>query len=71
MLYDCRRTLKIWSKDSKYGVLSNDEPPLMRCPYPKTWRKQQSRSIFVELDEALSQKKEKSEFDKMEITRRK
>ena len=71
MLYDCRRTLKIWSKDSKYGVLSNDESPLMRCPYPKTWRKHQSRFIFVELDEELSQKKEKLEFDKIIITSRK
>jgi hypothetical protein len=35
MLSDCGRILKILFTDSKYGVLSNDETILMRCPFPK------------------------------------
>ena len=31
----CNRTLKIWKKNSEYVTIMEDEPPLMRCPYPE------------------------------------
>ena len=56
IIKDCGRVLKMWwSIDSKYGVLLNDEPPLMRCPFankkeipvisdgPERYREQESQ----------------------------
>ena len=31
----CSRSLKIWLTDSKYGVILQELPALMRCPYPE------------------------------------
>jgi len=27
--------MKIWLTDSEYGVILQDEPAFMRCPYPR------------------------------------
>ena len=31
----CDLALKIWLTDSKCGIIMQDEPALMRCPYPE------------------------------------
>ena len=34
-MIECNRAMKIWLTDSEYGVILQDEPAFMRCPYPR------------------------------------